>query len=474
MKQDELIELRTHPLPRVLWIELTSKCPFRCTFCTRESLRGSGEHMDIDMYREIIGQLDRPRIIRLNYAGESGHYPHLVEAIRLAAATGAEVELVSALASLKPERLQAALEAGLSRLTVSLHTLQESRFGDIYGFSSLRAMQERLQQVLQWRVASDRPFTLDLAFVAMQRNLDELPTLATFAQSQEIEVLAIHPLIERDPLPMGPSSEHTADGRLSQDFAEQLAAAISKSRAAAPKVQLQVSSHELHPHPATIGGRAVAWPWPLPEGTSIAGCDQDPFETIHILADGRVVPCEVLERESMGNLRDQSLTSIWHNTKYRQFRNLHVTGSKPACNSCVYKTAHRPRPLSARLCGAEVNENQLIRGWYPVDGSGTRWSSAEAVLILDRPPRARHLILRGVLAAQNRTTSGFEIRADGALLHRQRATGNSTIELRLKLASGGSTLRVDLNCTGAATPSALGLGDDARELGFALFEARCE
>ena len=33
------IELRTWPLPRVLWIELTSRCPFDCVFCSRKALR---------------------------------------------------------------------------------------------------------------------------------------------------------------------------------------------------------------------------------------------------------------------------------------------------------------------------------------------------------------------------------------------------------------------------------------------------
>lgn len=473
MKPEDMAVLRTHPLPRVLWIELTSRCPFKCVFCTRASLRGAGEHMDFAMYRQLIEELRRPRIIRLNYAGESGHYPQLAEAIRLAAATGAEVELVSALASLKPDRLQAALEAGLSRLTVSLHTLQNDRFEKIYGFSSVSAMHERLQQVLEWRAKAAHPFTLDLAFVAMQRNLDELPALAVFAQAHRIEVLAVHPLIERDPLPMGPSAEHGADGRLDQDFMDDLGVAIAAARTLAPDVQLQVSSNELHPVPASIGSRATAWPWPLPAGAEVAGCSQDPFETVHVLADGSVVPCEVTERESMGNLRQQSLASIWRGERYVRFRNRHIDGSHPACNGCVYKTVHRPQPASAQLSGAEASESQLVRGWHPLDDSGTRWSTGEATLVLARPQRARHLVLRGVLAARIASVAAFEVRLDGKLVHQQRGDRDDDIDLRLKLPSGGSTLIVELNCTGASSPSALGLGHDSRELGFALFEARC-
>src|SRR6185436_8325419 len=84
------------PLPGILWIELTSKCPFDCVFCSRQLRRGTGEHMNFRLFQALIGQLDRPEIIRLNYSGESTHYPHLEEAVLLAKSTGAITELVSA------------------------------------------------------------------------------------------------------------------------------------------------------------------------------------------------------------------------------------------------------------------------------------------------------------------------------------------------------------------------------------------
>src|SRR5579872_7212650 len=89
----------TAPSPRTLWIELTSRCPFDCIFCSRRLVRGVGEHMDFQLYQSLIRQLDRPELIRLNYSGESIHYPHIIEAIHLAKSTGAAVELVSAFAS---------------------------------------------------------------------------------------------------------------------------------------------------------------------------------------------------------------------------------------------------------------------------------------------------------------------------------------------------------------------------------------
>ena len=467
------LDARTLPLPRILWIELTSRCPFDCIFCTRASLRGAGEHLDFALYQRLIGELDRPQIVRLNYAGESGHYPKLAEAVTLAVATGAQVELVSALASLKPERLQAALDAGLTRLTVSLHTLDAQRFVEIYRFGALATMHERLQQVLDWRARANRPFTLDIAFVAMQRNLDELPAVAAFAAKHGMGVLAVHPLIRRDPLPVSAAPEHDAAGTLDPEFRAALASAIAAARRAAPDVAVQLSSHELQPG-ARLAAHAQAWPWPLPAGAAIAGCDQSPFDSVHILADGRVIACEVTEKLALGDLRQASLAEIWHGPAYRQFRERHVRGVATQCQDCVYKSAYLPGAAQSRIGAIQAPPAQLLRGWHGDDGDAARWSGATAALWLPRSRWRRRLRLRGLLAAQrNCTEAGFEVRIDGVSVHRQLGAAAATVDLMLPIpASARAQLVIELLCGAATSPHTLGIGADVRELGFALLEAQ--
>ena len=45
--------------PRVLWVELTSKCPFDCIFCSRQTRRGAGRHLPFDTYTRLIEDLVR-------------------------------------------------------------------------------------------------------------------------------------------------------------------------------------------------------------------------------------------------------------------------------------------------------------------------------------------------------------------------------------------------------------------------------
>jgi MoaA/NifB/PqqE/SkfB family radical SAM enzyme len=461
------IDDRTFPLPRVAWIELTSRCPFNCIFCTRASLRGAGEHLDFTLYCRLIAELARPRIIRLNYAGESGHYPLLAEAVALASNTGAEVELVTALASLKMNRLRSALQAGLTRLTVSLHTLVPASFESIYGFSSLDEMQERLRQVIRWRDEADLKFTLDLAFVAMRDNLHELPSIARFAEAHRIPVLAVHPLIGRDPLPLGVATEHLPDGSLLPAFRDEILEAVQAARDRAPGVTIQVSSHEMTVQRA-LDEQAQPWPGPLPPGARIGGCDQSPFESIHVLSDGRVVACEVTEHRTLGNLNRSSLLEIWNGKEYREFRQRHLDGDESDCRRCIYKTAYAPAAERSCLVAPDLPEAQLLRGWHADDGSGLRWSSGQAALSLLRARRHRRVHLRGVLAPQRPGHALFAVRIDGTCVYRREHATAGEVDLWLPIPGENPVLVIELDCAGAASPAALDEGPDVRELGFAL------
>lgn len=461
------IEEKTFALPRVVWIELTSRCPFSCVFCTRASLRGIGEHLDFELYERLIGELERPRIVRLNYAGESGHYPRLADAVALAAGTGADVELVTVLASLKMSRLLSALEAGLTRLTVSLHTLDPRKFQKIYGFSSLDAMLDRLEQVVRWRDEANRAFTLDLAFVAMRDNLHELPSVARFAAARGIPVLSVHPLIGRDPLPLGAVPELSSDGSLLAAFRDDILETVKAARRLATGVAVQIASHEMTvPH--ELDARAKPWPGPLPPGALIGGCDQGPFDSIHILSDGRVVACEVTEKRTLGDLNHSSLIEIWTGDAYQAFRRHHLNGEDKSCHRCIYKTAYAPGAPRYCLESPDLPDAQLLRGWHADDGSGLRWSSAQAALSLPRKRRHRRVHLRGMLAKQRPGHTAFAVIINKTCVYRREAAEEREVDLWLPIPGESSDVVIEFNCAGAASPAALGEGSDVRELGFGL------
>lgn len=464
-------------LPRVLWIELTSKCPFDCVFCSRRTLRGAGQHMDMKLYRELVAQLREPEIIRLNYSGESTHHPHIIEAIELAAGTGAAVELVTALASLPIRLVEPLLSSGLDRLTVSLHALDPELYRSIYRHTEWRDMRERLDRIAELRhsLRLEKPL-VDLSAVAMWRNLSELPLVADEAVRIGALVLSIHPVIRRDEIPESFAAE-LDEGTLRARFAAALHKTLDEIRERHPGLWIAASDPQVEaPEACVLDEVPRAWPGPLPPGALIHGCEQNPWETAHVLADGDVVVCEVQDRRPLGNLQRESLAEIWRGDAYGAFRKAYREGGVAACRSCVYKRAHRPAAnVADHIDLREGDHAQLLRGWNAVE-DGFVWSKREALLRLARAPAATRIRLRGFLPAAE-PDNRLELECGGSPIGSIVHAGRETVEVDRSFPlppALGSDLLIRIRVHRPRRPYAVADGGDARERGFALVHVAVE
>jgi radical SAM protein with 4Fe4S-binding SPASM domain len=446
--------------PTTLWIELTSTCPFDCIFCSRKTRRGTGEHMEFALLERLIAELDHPECIRLNYSGESLHYPQLADAIGLAKSTGASTELVTSLASADEGVLRSVVASGLDRLGISLHTTSAAQWPEIYGSGSLDRQVTRLERLLALCEECGAGPALEIAFVAMQSNLRGLPAVVSLARRKGISPVTVLPVIRRDPARGAFLGELDGRGRLRDEFRKALQEAVSKARAAFPSVEIR-GGPELE-----AGGRYAA---DLAPGTPIRTCDQNPWTTVHILSNGDVVPCEVHDTLVLGNLRERSLGSIWRGESYGEFRRAFVSGTNPACLSCDWKVAGSASPPARELSARDWQSTQFLRGWYPRDGAGTLWSRREALLLL---PAGKRLLLKGALPPSgdgraNRLDISCNALPAGSVANPTRELLRFSTCVEVPATCGD----VVVSCRVARTfrPSEAGGNGDARELGFALF-----
>lgn len=385
--------------PRILWIELTSKCPLDCVFCSRKARRGAGEHMPYSLFESLVRQVSDPRTFLLNYSGESTVYPELLPAIRLARSTGAFVELVSALVNVAEAALPELCESGLSRLTVSVHSTDALRYAEIYRYGTFDALRVRLSRFLALCREKRAPPVVDLAFVAMDRNLQDLPGVAGFAQSLGLRNIYIFPVLRRDEIPIQFRQELTETGLPRPDFAGRVQSALQRAASQVPGVSLTICNPAF-----TIGDGAcqlgeVPTPYPglLPTDARIYSCEQNPWETTHVLANGDVVPCEVLDKISFGNLKRQSLSDIWHGEQYRAFRTQYHRGEIPECRSCPWKRAYRPGFLQSDIIAARGRSAQLLHGWHEPSDETHTWASQQALAVIAPRERSRFLHVSGML-----------------------------------------------------------------------------
>ncbi len=460
----------TAPMPKVLWIELTSKCPFDCVFCTRKVRFGTGRNLDFEVYRRLIAELDSPDFIGLNYSGESIYYPHLLEAIALAKSTGAYTEVVTAFSTISPVLLRGLIESGIDRVAISLHTLDPGQYKEIYRLGSVDLLRQRVNDFLEIKAALglQNP-RLDFCFVAMKDNLDQLPAIADYATLVGVPEIFIHPIIVRHLIPHDFSTE-LAGNQLRHGFKDALRKTIASVRESHPELPLTVLNPDLDPHPQLNHTPGYFAP-PLPAHARIHSCDQSPFESVHILAGGNVVVCEVLDEVSLGNLNHQSLREIWHGESYQVFRKKYASDAGPECRGCVWKIAYLPQSWTSKIAVADGMTPQLIRGWHAHEGTGLIWSKKQALLALKDHKSGKRVRIRGVLPnapgiSMNSVAVSVNREAAGEL--RNHSQDFASFDVTLTLPQPAEYIYVAFDAAHLHRPSLHGPSTDSRDLGFAL------
>jgi MoaA/NifB/PqqE/SkfB family radical SAM enzyme/GT2 family glycosyltransferase len=458
--------------PRKIWVELTSKCPLDCIFCSRKTLRGSGGHMPYGLFESLVRQVTDPRAFLLNYSGESTVYPDLIPAIRLARATGAFVELVSALVCAPDAMLRELCESGLGRLTVSVHAVSETKFAEIYRYGSFETLRARLTRFLDLCRTVRHPPIVDLAFVAMDRNLEELSAVAAFAKSLGLRSISIFPVIRRDPIPVRFPEELASSGDPRPDFRAKLLSAAGRAREACPEVTFTVCNPSFTSSDPCLGEVPGPFPGLLPPGGRIHSCEQDPWETMHVLSNGDVVACEVLDKVPLGNIARQSLAQIWDGEGYRRFRERYHRAEVAECRWCPWKKAYRPGPIQSEIIASRGRSAQLLQGWHEPSNEPHVWSSQQAMAVLAPRPGSEVLHLAGLLPpGPPGVANELVVRCHQTEIGTVVNPGQETMPFRRDFAIRNGleqTWPIEFRTREVYRPSERGTSADRRDLGFAL------
>jgi GT2 family glycosyltransferase/MoaA/NifB/PqqE/SkfB family radical SAM enzyme len=425
------------------------------------------------VFESLVRQVQDSRKFLLNYSGESTVYPDLIAAIQLARSTGATVELVSALASAPEQLLKQISASGLNRLTVSMHAADSATFTEIYRYSSFDAQLSRLEQLMEFCGSVEKGPMVDLAFVAMQRNLRELERVAEIANRLGITELSIFPVIRRDEIPIDFPDELVASGTYSETFRDAVAQQVGQAKLLFPQIAFTVCDPSFAQQAGDLGEVPVACPGPLPAGARIHSCEQNPWETAHVLSNGDVVSCEVRDRIPFGNLTRQSLAEIWNGEAYSRFRSDYVAGEVAECHTCPWKTAYIPARLRGEILPARGASAQLGHGWHPPSGEPHIWGSQQAVAVLQPMEGASLIQVSGLLPPGNGNggndlTLSCNGETIGNIVNSSQELMSFDISLNVPKAISSDPWEVEFRTRHVYRPVDHGTGPDQRDLGFAL------
>jgi radical SAM protein with 4Fe4S-binding SPASM domain len=173
----------------------------------------------------------------------------------------------------------------------------------------------------------DRP-RLSLVFVAMRRNLGELPDVVRLAADWAVPALRVqnlsHSFSDTDPAGAYREIREFAEAEaLWQSPSAADSAIFDEARAVAAALGVNLRLPDLDAEP--------------PRPASGPGCDW-PWRSAYVRQDGRVQPCCMLmggDRAILGDLATTSFPAIWRGEGYEAFRAALGTASPPdVCRGC--------------------------------------------------------------------------------------------------------------------------------------------
>jgi radical SAM protein with 4Fe4S-binding SPASM domain len=322
-------------LPTELQLEVTGACNLACKMCLvryRPKLGRKSGAMCFHVFRDVVDALPDLRKLTLQGLGEPLLAPDFFRMVEYATARGIRTGFNTNGTFLTPPASERLVALGVDWLHVSLdgatrQTYESIRDGSDYGVvtRNIRALVGARR-----RLGSNRP-TVQIVFVAMRRNLRELPALVELAAEWGVESVWVqnlsHSFGDTDPsgsyLEIRQFAEREA---LWQGEYERAEAVFDEARAIGERLGVELRLPRLREPDA---------PASLPGGV---GCHW-PFESAYVTHDAKVQPCCMVmgaDRAVLGNLEEAGFAEIWRSELYEDFRaGLQPGGIPPeVCKGC--------------------------------------------------------------------------------------------------------------------------------------------
>jgi MoaA/NifB/PqqE/SkfB family radical SAM enzyme len=321
------------PLPREIQVEVTGACNLACKMCLvryRPKLGKATGAMCFHTFRAIVDDLPDLERVTLQGLGEPLLAPDLFRMIEYAAGRGVRMGFNTNGTLLTRPRAERLVAAGLDWLHVSLDGATAATYESIRDGSDFELVRKNVRGLVDVMQESraERPW-LSLVFVAMRRNIDELPALVRLADEWGVGRLWVQNLSHSfdDTDPAGDYRQirrFAAEEALWQGEAERATERFAEATRLAEELGIELRL------PRLPGESRKRRP-------SRYGCDW-PWRSAYVTHDAKVQPCCMVmgsDRAQLGEVTGRGFAAVWAGEDYAEFRRGLVSGEPPdVCRGC--------------------------------------------------------------------------------------------------------------------------------------------
>lgn len=342
-------------LPLELQPEITTACNLRCTMCTRTWNRTKSRHLPYEILERILAILpSATRLIPFGL-GEPLLYPHFMELVERAKASGVTVTFNTNGMLLAPDLGRRFVALGVDAIAFSIDGASRGLFEEIRAGANFRTVVDNIEFLCSER---DRrgpgsPQVI-VSFVPMKDNVRELPELISLCSRVGVHDLCFESLLAPAPDWNPGYRDYHRDHTLAHVSPDELHDLAERSQELAHEVGVA-----LHPpgflegwkrepeSPPSEGG-----PPPALEPISSSGSNDPPpknhglectmpWTTVYVSISGVVQTC-CMSARVLGNLGEQTFAEIWNGEAFRSYRREMAERRFPAeCATCLSNGRNR-------------------------------------------------------------------------------------------------------------------------------------
>lgn len=344
--REAVADLLTPSTTEMVYLELTSRCNLRCTYCAVSQPTYVGSDLPLERFDPFLEEMRerRVQVIVMNGHGESSIVTGWEALADRLADAGFRLHITTNLA----KRLTPGEVSALSRfekIYISLDTVDPALCAELRRGARMDVILENLELIRKHAASRRRNPEIGISVVVSDLSAPGLGTLIDTMWQRGATVFRFGDLAEYPPLEGVLVARH-----LSTLAREELAAASRSFRAAIERLERNGGSHFIDPPIAAILldhheeriESAVRTPERILKKTvhhdqvlpgSTRDC-LDPWKIAFVQSTGEVRPCCFFE-ETLGGLATDSLSDIFEGENFRRLREELLTGKlRPNCANC--------------------------------------------------------------------------------------------------------------------------------------------
>jgi len=330
-----------------IYIEPTNGCNLKCRTCIRHVWNEPEGEMEWDLYASLIEQVSAngtPCTIAFSGFGEPLMHPRFPDMVRLAHEKGLRTEVTSNAQLLSQSLASELVDAGLDQFVVSIDGTSSKTYCDVRDGASLETIKRNMRTFYLYALHTQhgRPSVrIGIEFVAMKRNISELPELSRIAPLIGASFIVVSNVIPhtkelKDEVLYGlKMTAYRGQGSRwvptwhmpKMDWNNLTSETLSRIHKTQANVQfLDINLNERNNYCPFIHTNSITIAW---DG-SVSPCPALMHHYTYYVRDREKVvkPCKV------GSLRGKSLFDIWHEPEYVSFRERVRTFDFPPCVDC--------------------------------------------------------------------------------------------------------------------------------------------